>query len=228
MNFTKRLEANGHLINFVPEEMSKMTISRRHNSGYYRERSNPFFAAQRWAENDYRFFLISGRMMLNGAKARGMKLNRYTQIDGSLEEARAEAIKRYAVFKAMEIRKKRGLIQYYAPASGLAVTPDILFEKGKEPKQDPSYEPLMSVLMDAYAQAAHGKGSERHANGKDFLDQDLLTITDVTGINGPFYQAIKKLMEGRNLPTKKARAEFLGAIVYIAGAIAWMDKKAGE
>lgn len=221
--YWNRLLANGHLIDFTPEEMAKMKISLRHHSGFYREKANPFFAAHRVSEDKYVYYLISGRMMINGAKLNGIQLNRYTILDGTLDEAREEAIKRHAKYSAMAVRKKRHVQMFYPVGGGDAIrVVDHLMTPGG--KSDPNYEPLMSVLLDAYAQASSGKGAERHANGKDFIKQDLVSITQLTGIGGPIYQAIKKLVEGRALPNDKARKEFLGAIVYIAGAVVAMDK----
>lgn len=92
--------------------------------------------------------------------------------------------------------------------------------KDRTPQEQASYERLMSVLMDAYAQAAHGKGDERHNDGQDFEDQDMIRIIDATSEDFALGQAIKKLLEGKRFEDASAkRREWLGAIVYIAGAI---------
>lgn len=63
--------------------------------------------------------------------------------------------------------------------------------------QDPNYTSLRSVLDEAYAQAATGKGKERHAGGQPFEDQPMQVISDMLGSNdGMAYQAIKKIREG--------------------------------
>ena len=96
-----------------------------------------------------------------------------------------------------------------------------------KPRTDRSYETLMSVLMDAYAQASSGKGLHRHSDGQPFEEQDMQRIIEATSIDFALGQAIKKMLEARRgeirLPTK--RAELLGAIVYIAGAIVAIDKQ---
>lgn len=88
------------------------------------------------------------------------------------------------------------------------------------------YETLMSVLMDAYAQAANGKGSERHSNGltQPFERQDMVKIIKATSIDFAVGQALKKLLEARRIDNPKARRnELLGAIVYAAGAVVALD-----
>lgn len=84
----------------------------------------------------------------------------------------------------------------------------------------PGYEKLAAVMAKAYDQAARGKGKERHANSKPFHEQPMLTICRNLGsIDGMLYQATKKAMEARGLPTKdRALAEIYGAINYLAGA----------
>lgn len=95
----------------------------------------------------------------------------------------------------------------------------------RETVENPNYDALMSILMDAYQQAASGKGADRHGYGLNFEDQDMIAVTDRVGLGFPLGQAIKKLSEGRRLDKASARKEFLGAMVYIAGAILWMDKQ---
>lgn len=84
------------------------------------------------------------------------------------------------------------------------------------------YEALGLALGEAIAQAACGKGSERHAEkGEAFFDQPILEIPRRLGEGGvcaPLYQAVKKIYESRRLPPDRARAELLGAINYLAAA----------
>lgn len=84
----------------------------------------------------------------------------------------------------------------------------------------PGYEKLAEVMRKAYDQAARGKGAERHANGLPFHEQPMLAICRNLGsIDGMLYQASKKAMEARGLPTReRAMAEIYGAINYLAGA----------
>jgi hypothetical protein len=84
---------------------------------------------------------------------------------------------------------------------------------------EPGYEPLAEVLQQALDQAQAGKGKERHANGKPFVDQPILEITRNVGDGYPVGQATKKLWESQRLGTDAAIAERLGAINYIAASI---------
>lgn len=85
------------------------------------------------------------------------------------------------------------------------------------------YESLGSVLAEAVAQAAGGKGAERHAeSGEKFSDQLIMSIPKRLGPGGECFclgQAVKKICESRRLPPDRARAELLGAIVYTAAAV---------
>ena len=83
---------------------------------------------------------------------------------------------------------------------------------------EPGYEPLFSVLKAALDQAQAGKGKERHANGRAFVDQPILTLTRLYGLGYPMGQAAKKSEEALRLPKKAAQAELLGAINYLAAA----------
>lgn len=86
---------------------------------------------------------------------------------------------------------------------------------------DTNYTLLREVLDAAYEQAARGKGAERHGNGLPFEDQPMQTISNLLNNDaGMAFQAVKKIVEGRNLETKEARIrEYLGAINYIAGMV---------
>jgi hypothetical protein len=84
------------------------------------------------------------------------------------------------------------------------------------------YQPLMDVLKAAYAQAASGKGMERHANGKSFTEQPIMEIGRMVGMGYQTGQAMKKAQEAGGMIGRKqfgaARAELLGAINYLAAA----------
>ncbi len=88
------------------------------------------------------------------------------------------------------------------------------------------YEALAGVLRRAFEQASAGKGKERHANGKPFTEQPMLSINRTLGsIDGMLYQAAKKAAEARGLPTtERAVAELLGAINYLAGAVILLEE----
>lgn len=87
------------------------------------------------------------------------------------------------------------------------------------------YEPLAAVLHEAFAQAAHGKGKERHADAKPFDAQPMQDLIRLYGGGFALGQAAKKAQESQRLPYERARAELLGAIVYTAGAIIALDRE---
>ena len=83
----------------------------------------------------------------------------------------------------------------------------------------PGYEPLAKVLQAALDQSALGKGRDRHATtGKPFTSQPICEIGRMVGIGYNVGQAMKKGQEAMRLPTERAQAELLGAIVYMASA----------
>ena len=92
------------------------------------------------------------------------------------------------------------------------------------------YESLGLALGEAVAQAARGKGADRHAEkGEPFSDQLIMSIPKRLGDGGECFclgQALKKICESRRLPPDRARAELLGAINYIAAA--WSLLGGGE
>lgn len=83
--------------------------------------------------------------------------------------------------------------------------------------------PLELVFNDAVAQAASGKGNERHGNGADFLEQPWVSLTEGFGIGGPMFQASKKLRESMKFYHAKEydrfEREVLGALNYAAMAV---------
>ena len=84
------------------------------------------------------------------------------------------------------------------------------------------YEALGLALGQAIAQAACGKGADRHAeSGEKFSDQLIMSIPKRLGLGGECFclgQALKKICESRRLPQARARAELLGAVNYLAAA----------
>lgn len=84
------------------------------------------------------------------------------------------------------------------------------------------YEALGLALGEAVAQAARGKGADRHAEeGEAFSDQLIMSIPKRLGEGGECFclgQALKKICESRRLPPDRARAEILGAVNYLAAA----------
>ena len=91
------------------------------------------------------------------------------------------------------------------------------------------YAPLKRVLMTAYNHAAVGKGRERHANGGDFLNQDIMAIARAHGIGFQTGQAEKKVRESHGMIAREdfrsAKAELLGAINYLAAAYLLIEEK---
>lgn len=92
------------------------------------------------------------------------------------------------------------------------------------------YETLSRILNDAYDHAATGKGKERHARDLHFDKQPMLETTRLVGPGFPLGQAIKKAGEASGMIERgeldAAEAECLGAINYLAGAVAWMRERA--
>ncbi len=84
----------------------------------------------------------------------------------------------------------------------------------------PGYQPLANVLQAALDQAQAGKGNQRHANGKPFLEQPIITDGRACGLAGPAFQARKKILEALNCPDEeRAVQDLLGAIVYTAAMV---------
>ena len=84
----------------------------------------------------------------------------------------------------------------------------------------PGYQPLANVLQAALDQAQAGKGSQRHANGRPFLEQPIITDGRACGLAGPAFQARKKILEALNCPDEeRAVQDLLGAIVYTAAMV---------
>lgn len=87
-----------------------------------------------------------------------------------------------------------------------------------------SHEPLHAILMEAYQQAAAGKGRERHARDKPFLRQPILEIGRMlSSADGEIFQGMKKAQEASGMVERgqpdRAVAELLGAINYLAAAV---------
>jgi len=89
--------------------------------------------------------------------------------------------------------------------------------------EDDGYKSLRSILDEAYNQAAHGKGKERHAKDRPFDDQPIHSIGSMVGIGFNAGQAMKKAQEAVSMhgrgEDEAAVHELLGAIVYIASTI---------
>lgn len=98
--------------------------------------------------------------------------------------------------------------------------------------QVPGYDSLQFVLKQAYDQAASGKGKERHAGGRHFDEQPIMTIprtlSGIAGLGGLAYQVNKKTAEAVNMADRgevdAAQREFLGAINYLAAAYLYSER----
>lgn len=88
-----------------------------------------------------------------------------------------------------------------------------------KPTAVPGYERLADVLARAYAQAAIGKGAERHSRGEPFHHQVIIEGARRFGTGALLFQAFKKSEESQRLPKDRAIAEILGAINYLAAAV---------
>lgn len=92
--------------------------------------------------------------------------------------------------------------------------------------QSDNYTTLRTILDAAFNHAATGKGKERHARDLPFDDQPIMQTTRLVGVGFPLGQAIKKAGEAAGMIERgelsAAEAECLGAINYLAGAVAWM------
>lgn len=97
---------------------------------------------------------------------------------------------------------------------------------------DVRYTTLRTILDAAFAHAATGKGKERHARDLPFDKQPMLETTRLVGPGFPLGQAIKKAGEAAGMIERgeygAAEAECLGAINYLAGAVAWVREQKYE
>jgi hypothetical protein len=117
------------------------------------------------------------------------------------------------------------LEEYIAEKTGTAPVQQRQQEAGDQRQYQTTtsmYRPLREVLHAAYTQAADGKGKDRHANGKPFLEQPIMEIGRMVGMGYQTGQAMKKAQEAcgmlQRMQYEAARAELLGAINYLAAA----------
>ena len=104
-----------------------------------------------------------------------------------------------------------------------------------EPDEDTSereYDDLRRQIEAAFAQAATGKGRERHADGRRWTDQPIFTVARQHGAGFLTGQAAKKLGEAAAMSRRgehnRARHEMLGAIVYAAAAAHMAEHESDE
>lgn len=93
----------------------------------------------------------------------------------------------------------------------------------------PGYDRLRDVLLQAFNQAALGKGKDRHANDLVFEDQPMQTIAADHGIGFITGQARKKTEEALGMLQRgdhsAAVKEILGAMNYLAGAVIYIEDR---
>lgn len=89
------------------------------------------------------------------------------------------------------------------------------------------YDLLKNVMEKAFEQAAKGKGKERHADNKDFVDQPIFWIEN-NFKSFQLGQAVKKIHESQRLPTVYAVKELYGAIVFLAARIMYLEQEDRE
>lgn len=91
---------------------------------------------------------------------------------------------------------------------------------------DEGYEVLAYELTKAFYQSAHGKGKERHANGRPFDRQPIMELGRLYGPGFGAGQAAKKVQEALSclasgkFTKEQAIAEVHGGIVYLASVAA--------
>lgn len=82
-----------------------------------------------------------------------------------------------------------------------------------------------SVLDNVFKFTFLGKGNQRHGNDKTLWDQDWKKITDSVGEGFLSGQALKKIMELKNLDSTQAKLdEIKGAISYLVFLYLYTEK----
>lgn len=119
--------------------------------------------------------------------------------------------------ESIRVRTVKGEFRIPAWESALPLMKEIL---------DP-FGPLKQVFDQALAQTQTGKGKARHnQRNEPFTDQQIVRFGDWMGTNHfQVGQAVKKAIESTKLPKDRARAELLGAIVYLGAAVICLDRQ---
>lgn len=114
-----------------------------------------------------------------------------------------------------------GIVWYIAHADGIKYwcTPPEILVAGSG-----AYSSLRSILDEALTRASEGKGKDRHANGKPFDEQPIVSLNlSLWSQDGPLFQIQKKCAEASRFyasgERERAENELLDCIVYAAGAI---------
>lgn len=215
-------------VDFTEEFLASIPRAIGHTDIWY-DKQQPYLFARRGPTNDtIHLGVVSGKKAIRGAFLQGDKISKLTRMPGvSLAEARVigaelhEKFKDYA--KMGKLTRGKHQNKHAIPGQGASFDADKMLNTTVV--ENPNYDSVMSILMDAYQQLTTQKGAARHASGLTFEDQDMIQIMEGVGINFALGQAMKKILEGRRLHVSKAREEFLGAIIYMAGAVVWLDKQ---
>jgi hypothetical protein len=119
--------------------------------------------------------------------------------------------------------KKKPMVKLHDPVPARPPLAQALAETAFPSLQLP--HPLESIFDEALAQVTRGKGNARHGHGVEFMGQDWMVIAKHHGVGFLTGQAEKKLREASQLESGPKRSELLGAIVYIAMAILFEDRR---
>lgn len=91
------------------------------------------------------------------------------------------------------------------------------------------YEELVEILIEALDQCALGKGKERHAVDRPWVEQPIIELQKAIGnTGGSLFQVMKKCQESERLPPHRAIEELKGAIIYAAAAIHLLKSKGDQ
>jgi hypothetical protein len=215
----------------VTDDILRQLPATKYGTGYLTDEQVPLLTCWRhdYDPENVHFVCVypKHKLVVNG-RARGREIiGRWPEM--SIEKARAIAVERGKMWEEQKnnpvsaplYRKYKGRHDKRRPVTiDEMLAPSVVMT----PEEEDRYQSLMLVLMDAHTRAAEGKGKDRHDNGQKFEDQSMAAIMDNVGDDFALGQAMKKLVESRNLPWEKARNERLDAMVYIAGSILWKDR----
>lgn len=139
--------------------------------------------------------------------------------EGRIDDRKVSLSPAIAAPYGVKPSKKRQQYELTMEADDSGIPSPLFIFRNKKDRDD--YLPLLRTFLGALEQAAYGKGRERHANDLPFTEQPILTMARMLDSDaGLAQQVIKKTIEARSLPTKKARInELRGTLVYAAAMI---------
>lgn len=162
---------------------------------------------------------IAKAMKANNQKAR-FEGEGYKSFVAPMDETRKTALPNaVAAPYGVKASKKQQQYELTMDVDNSGIASPLFIFRSKKDRDD--YLPLLRTFLGALEQAAYGKGRERHANDLPFTEQPILTMARMLDSDaGLAQQVIKKTVEARSLPTKKARInELRGTLVYAAAMI---------